>query len=113
MPRAGEGSALTAQFHRVAHAADIPEGSGRCFTVNGKKIAVFRVGDAFYAVDDTCTHAEASLSEGEVSGHEVECPRHGARFDLRTGEALCLPATRPVDTYPVRVEDGEVLVAVE
>ncbi|HEY8450237.1 MAG TPA: bifunctional 3-phenylpropionate/cinnamic acid dioxygenase ferredoxin subunit [Bacillota bacterium] len=100
-------------WHRVAASAEIPEGRGKAFDVGGKRIAVFRVEDEFYAIEDTCSHAEASLAEGEVSDCEVECPRHGARFDLRTGAALSLPAVRPVRTYPVRVEDGQLLVRVD
>ena len=61
-----------------------------------------------FAIGDRCSHAEASLAEGEVFDHEVECPRHGSEFDLRTGKALSLPATRPVPTYQVSVEDGVV-----
>lgn len=79
----------------------------------GQEIAVFRDGEAIYAVGDRCSHAEASLAEGEVFGSEVECPRHGAVFDLTTGQAMSLPATKPVRTYPVSVVDGAIVVTVE
>ena len=71
-------------------------------------ISVFRDGDAYYAIEDTCPHAKASLAEGWVEAGEVECPLHAARFDLRTGEALTAPATTPVAAYPVEVVDGQV-----
>jgi 3-phenylpropionate/trans-cinnamate dioxygenase ferredoxin subunit len=65
------------------------------------------------ALDDTCTHGAFSLSEGEVIGHEIECPGHGARFDLLTGQPTALPAVVPVHAYPVRIEGGNVLVDVD
>ncbi|MHB1613063.1 MAG: bifunctional 3-phenylpropionate/cinnamic acid dioxygenase ferredoxin subunit [Actinomycetes bacterium] len=73
-------------------------------------IAVFRVGEAFYAIDDTCTHQDASLAEGWVQGTTVECPLHSSCFDLRTGEVAGPPAKRPVGTHRVVVEDGVVFV---
>ena len=76
-------------------------------------IAVFRIGDEFLAVDDTCTHAKFSLSEGYVEGDAVECALHGAMFCLRTGRPLSPPASVPLRTYPVRVEAGEVFVEVD
>ncbi len=76
-------------------------------------IAVFRVGDEFFATDNTCTHAKFSLSEGYVEGATVECALHNARFCLRTGKVLSPPATIPLRTYPVRVEGGEVFVEAE
>ena len=75
-------------------------------------IAVFHTEDGeVYAVDDTCTHQDASLAEGWLEGCEIECPLHGSKFDLRTGEVDALPATKPVRTHAVRIEDGTVFVA--
>lgn len=77
-------------------------------------IAIYRVGDDFYATQDSCSHEEWSLGEdGELEGHEVLCSLHLARFDIRDGRALCLPALKPLKTYPVSVTDGQVLVDVE
>src|SRR5271169_5254472 len=73
-------------------------------------IAVFRVGDEFFATDDTCTHAKFSLSEGYIEDNEVVCALHEARFCLRTGRALSLPATVALRTYPLRVKAGEVFI---
>ena len=78
----------------------------------GKSICVTRVGDEVFAIDDTCSHAEASLSEGDVSGFKIECWLHGAEFDLRTGEVLNLPATIALATYPVRIEANSVTVEI-
>jgi len=93
---------------RVASLADLPPGAGHRVEVAGRDIALFLVGDEVFALADRCSHAEASLAEGEVLGHTVECPRHGAAFDLRTGETLSLPATRGVAAYRVEVEGDAV-----
>lgn len=91
----------------------IPKDSGRRFDIAGHRVAVFRVGDDVYAIGDRCSHAEASLAEGDLFDTEVECPRHGSAFDLTTGEPNALPATKPVPTYEVKVEDGIVMLHVE
>jgi len=97
---------------RVAIGAvdNLPRDRGLRVIVGDDRIAMFRVGDEVYAIGDRCSHAEASLSEGFLSDREVECPRHGSEFSLETGEALSLPATKPVPTYEVEVEDGVVYV---
>lgn len=78
--------------------------------INGSVVAVFKVDNEFFAIQNRCSHAEASLSEGEVYDCKVECPLHGAEFDLKTGEALTLPATKPVATYTAEVNENSVLV---
>lgn len=78
--------------------------------VDGVAVCVTRVGDEIFAVEDTCTHSEASLSEGEVSGTKIECWLHGAEFDLRTGEALTPPATSALKTFKVEVNGNQVVV---
>ena len=78
--------------------------------INGSAVAVFKVDNEFFAIQNRCSHAEASLSEGEVYDCKVECPLHGAEFDLKTGEALTLPATKPVATYTTEVNENSVLV---
>ena len=88
--------------------SDIPPGTGKQFEVNGQAIAVFNADGKFFAIDDTCTHAQASLSEGTLEGETVYCPWHGAQFDLQSGKPLCLPAVKGVRTYPTKVE-GEIL----
>lgn len=82
-------------------------------TVGEKELCVARVNDEVFAIDDMCTHAEASLSEGERDGYAVECFLHGAQFDLRTGAVLTPPATQPVKTYPIRIEGDDVLIEIE
>jgi 3-phenylpropionate/trans-cinnamate dioxygenase ferredoxin subunit len=90
---------------------DLSTERGTCVDVGGTTVAVFRVGDDVYAIADRCSHAEASLCEGEVFDGEVECPRHGAVFDVTSGKALTLPATQPVATFHTEVRDGEVFVS--
>ena len=100
----------------VARTDAIPEGEVRHFVVERIEIAVANLGEGvFLAVDDICSHAEASLSEGEVDVDDetIECPRHGSTFDLRTGRPRTLPATLPVVTYPVKVEGDTILIELE
>jgi len=94
----------------IAALDDLPQGRGMKVDVGDHRIALFRIEDKVYAIGDTCSHAEASLAEGEVFGVEVECPRHGAVFDLASGEARTLPATAPVPSYQTKVEDGILLL---
>jgi 3-phenylpropionate/trans-cinnamate dioxygenase ferredoxin component len=98
------------RFVRVGKASDVPQGRAEVFDVEDRKIAVFRLDDAFYAIEDICTHDGGPLADGEVEEDQVICPRHGSRFDIKTGEALTLPAVTPVDTYPVRVEGNELYI---
>jgi nitrite reductase/ring-hydroxylating ferredoxin subunit len=94
----------------AAHAAELLEGTIVHRELDGRGLALVRVGDEVYAVDDRCTHEAARLSDGFVEGTTIECPHHGARFDLRSGAALCLPAVRPLAVYPVRLEGDLVWV---
>ena len=101
-----------ARFVRVARASEIADQEGLRVEVEGKPIALFRVGERYYALDDTCTHRGGPLSEGEIQDGEVECPWHGAHFDLETGEVTRPPAPRGVSRYAVRVQGDDVEVEV-
>lgn len=98
---------------KVTGLDDLTPGAPVLVELGDQRIALVRIDDEVYAVGDRCSHAEASLSEGEVFDTEIECPRHGATFDLHTGAPLSLPATRPVPTYGVKVEDGIVYLSLE
>ncbi len=98
---------------RIAPVADFPNESGLRIEVADHRVAMFRVGEEIYALGDRCSHAEASLAEGEVFDDEVECPRHGAAFGLADGEARTLPATGPVPVYKVDVEDDVVFLTID
>ena len=95
---------------KVGEFSELKEGIGVKVEIDEHRIAVFLVDGSLFAIGDRCSHAEASLSEGEVFDHEVECPRHGSTFDLTTGNPQSLPATKPVPTYSVSIEDGTVFV---
>ena len=97
---------------QIGTLADIPDGTGRAFTVEGRRIAVFRAGDELFAIDDTCSHGQASLSRGEFDPDElcVECPLHGSLFDLRTGHPRTLPAFEPIATFRAFVDGDAVFV---
>lgn len=99
----------------VCPLSDLPDGARRLLELEDFDIAVFNCGGELLAIEDRCSHDDGPLGEGEldVEGRTVECPRHGARFDLRSGKALSLPAYQPVDAFPVRVEDGMVKLEVE
>lgn len=97
----------------ITELARLPVGRGVRVTLGKTRIAMFRVNDEVYAIGDRCSHAEASLAEGELWDTSVECPRHGSEFDLKTGEPGALPATEPVPVYEVLVEDGTVYLELE
>ena len=100
------------QFETVAKLEELEDGGIKQVVVHGDLVGIYRVGNDVYAINDVCTHEEAYLSEGEFEPEEleVECPLHGSRFNIVTGEVRILPATRPVDTYDVKVEGDLVLV---
>ncbi len=102
-------------IERLCSVQDLPDGQARLFVLGDTPICVVRILDRIFAIGDTCSHAEISLSEGEVlvDECEIECWKHGSSFSLETGEPLTLPATKPVPTYPVRIDDGDVYVEVE
>jgi 3-phenylpropionate/trans-cinnamate dioxygenase ferredoxin subunit len=98
-------------WHGICRLADLPEEAPVHADVDGVAICLVRSSGHVYAVHDECTHAKVPLSEGEVSNGTIECWLHGSRFDLATGRVLNLPATEPVEVYPVTVtEDGDVRV---
>ena len=101
-----------ANFVTVGRTSDVPAGKVKYVEVDGHSIALCNVDGELYAIDDVCTHDGASLDQGELDGYHIECPRHGARFDVRTGAVVVLPAVVPVGTYPIRVVGDEVQVKV-
>jgi 3-phenylpropionate/trans-cinnamate dioxygenase ferredoxin subunit len=95
----------------VDTAENLPEGSVGLTEVNDTEVAIFNTGGQYYAIEDVCTHDGGTLADGEVEGFEIECPRHGARFDLRTGEVTAPPANVGIRTFAVRVHNGRVQVS--
>lgn len=94
----------------VAPADELPPGSHRVVDVDGAQVAVFNLDGAYYAVEDVCTHDGGTLTGGAVEGDQIVCPRHGARFSIKTGAVLAPPAYEPIHAFPVRVQDGYVQV---
>ena len=94
-------------YVKVGKASDVPPGTARVYEVGDRAIAVCNVNGGYYAIDDVCTHDEGSLDQGQLEGYEIECPRHGAKFDVRTGEVTALPAVVPIDTFTVRVQGDD------
>ncbi len=97
----------------VAKTADIPPERVVVFQVGDHEVAVCNVNGHFYAIDDLCTHDGGSLDQGQLEDDEIECPRHGARFNVTTGEATQLPAFEPVETHEVRIDGDTIHVGVE
>ena len=95
---------------RVAADGEIPEGEVRIVQSGSLFLGVYRIDGRYWCIEDRCSHDDGPLCEGDRDGYEVECPRHGARFDLRTGRVLSPPATEDVEAFPVVVRDGDVFV---
>src|SRR3989338_1069314 len=103
---------MAGEFVAVAKVSEIPAGQLKPVEVAGKRLLICHTAGGFYAVDDTCTHDDGPLADGWLEGEAIECPRHGARFDVTTGKVLCLPAAVPIRTYPVQVDWENIKVRV-
>ncbi len=103
---------MVSKLHRVCHASEIAEGTARGVEIGGRRLAIYNIGGNFYATDDRCTHARAYLSEGYIEGDTIECPLHGGRFHIPTGEPLSLPVRVAVRVYPVQVIGEEIYVRI-
>jgi 3-phenylpropionate/trans-cinnamate dioxygenase ferredoxin subunit len=101
-----------AEFIKVAKVTDIPNPGKQMLEVDDRLVVLFHVGDVFYCVDDVCTHDGGPLGDGELVDGTIACPRHGAQFDIKTGEALCMPATENTIVHQVKVDGDDVLVQI-
>ena len=97
-------------FVRVARVSDIPDPGKQIVEVDDRLVVVFHVAGQFYAIDDVCTHDGGPLGEGQLEGFCIACPRHGAKFDIRDGRAVTMPATRPTVAHEVKIEGDDILV---
>ena len=94
-------------WERIAGADELAPGGRKSVVVDELPALLLRIGDEYFCIEDTCTHDGQAMTDGPVQDHEITCPRHGARFDIRTGKALCMPATEPVETFELDIrEDG-------
>lgn len=96
------------EFERVASVSDIAPGGRLSILVDDLPSLLVRIGDDYFAIEDVCSHDGQPLTNGPLRDCSITCPRHGARFDLRTGQPLCMPATEPISTFEVEVRDGEI-----
>lgn len=100
------------EFVEVADVADLPNGERLFLEIDEASIVLFNIAGQYYAIADLCSHDDGPLGDGELDELEIACPRHGARFDLRTGKALSLPAIVDIPAYPVRIVDNTIQVGV-
>lgn len=98
------------EWQDVAATDELPPGAHRVVDVEGTQVAVFNLEGEFYAIEDVCTHDGGVLTGGSVEGEEIVCPRHGARFSIKTGAVLAPPAYEPIHSFPIRIHDGRVQV---
>ncbi|UIF87557.1 non-heme iron oxygenase ferredoxin subunit [Cupriavidus sp. UYPR2.512] len=99
---------MTETWIEAALLSDVPQDDVIAVAVQGQEIALYGVDGDVYATDNICTHGHARLCEGFLEGHEIECPLHQGRFDIRNGAAMCAPLTESIRTYPVRIEGDKV-----
>ncbi len=104
---------MVPRFVTFGKTSEIGPGERDIREIEGWWIAVFNVGGQYYAIEDVCTHDDGPIGEGELYGYEIECPRHGARFDIRTGAVTRMPAVVPVKWFPTRVEGDEIQVGLD
>jgi 3-phenylpropionate/trans-cinnamate dioxygenase ferredoxin subunit len=98
--------AVQFEFVEISPLSDLPNGERLFVEVDDRSIVLFNIAGKVFAIEDICSHDDGPLGDGEIEGHQVICPRHGARFDVRTGEALTLPAIVDIPAYPIRVQEG-------
>jgi 3-phenylpropionate/trans-cinnamate dioxygenase ferredoxin subunit len=102
------------QYVKIAEVGELNPGTRKFVEVDGYPVLLFNIDGDYFAISATCSHQDQSLADGElVDGHKLECPAHGALFDIRTGKALTFPAVSPVLTYEVKIEGKDILVATE
>jgi 3-phenylpropionate/trans-cinnamate dioxygenase ferredoxin subunit len=100
------------EFIPVAKVDEVGNGERLLLEIDGMPVAVFNVAGEYFAIADTCSHDDGPVAEGDLNEYRVECPRHGAMFDIRTGKALTLPAVVDIPAYPVRIEGDEILIGI-
>ena len=100
------------KFIKVCNINDISDGAGKSFKIGSLYLALFRTQNRWFATSDICSHEHEHLSGGWLEGYCIECPRHGAAFDLRTGEPKSLPATEPIEIFPVKIDGNDVTVGI-
>lgn len=100
------------EFVEIAPASELPNGERLFVDLGDKPIVIFNIAEQFFAIGDVCTHDDGPLGDGFLEDHNIVCPRHGAEFDVRTGQAVQMPAVIDIPAYPVRVKDGLIFVGI-
>ena len=100
------------EFTEVAKTSELADGDKVLVEADDQLVILFRVGDDYFCIDDVCTHDGGTLSDGDHDGFEIECPRHGAKFDIRCGKTLCMPATQNTKAHEVKVDGDSILVKI-
>jgi 3-phenylpropionate/trans-cinnamate dioxygenase ferredoxin subunit len=100
------------EFVKVAKTSDLADGAKMLIEADDRLVILFRIGDDFFCIDDVCTHDGGTLSDGVFVGCEIECPRHGAKFDVRSGKAVCMPATQDTVAHEVKVDGEDIFVRI-
>ncbi len=98
------------EFHAVLKTSDLDPGEAKQVLIGRKEIAIYNLEGNFYATDDICSHAYASLADGYIEGEVIECPLHGGSFEIKTGKAVTAPCTEDIKTYPLKIEGEQILV---
>jgi 3-phenylpropionate/trans-cinnamate dioxygenase ferredoxin subunit len=102
-----------AEFVKVARVSEVPDPGKQVLEIDDRFVVLFHVGGEFFCLDDRCTHDDGPLGEGDLCDHTIACPRHGAKFDIRDGRALTMPATEPTAVHDVRVDGDDVFVRIQ
>ena len=97
-----------ATFFEIAPASELPNGERLFIEMDGKPIVIFNVAGQLFAIADLCTHDDGPLGDGDLEDHNIVCPRHGAEFDIRTGQGVQIPAVIDVPAYPLKIVDGNI-----
>ncbi len=100
------------RFYRIASVNDVPDGERLFFELEGQRVVLFAINGEFLATGDVCTHDGGPVGEGELVGEEIICPRHGARFNIKTGKVISMPAVSDIPVYPVKIREGYIEVGV-
>ena len=100
------------EFTKAATKTELQPGEKLLVEVDDRLVILFQVGEQYFCLDDVCTHDGGTLSDGVFEGHEIECPRHGAKFDIRCGKAMCMPATQNTASHEVKIDGDDILVKI-
>jgi len=100
------------EFVEIAPASELPNGERLFVEIEGQPIVIFNIAGQFFSIGDVCSHDDGPVGEGDIEGYNITCPRHGAEFDVRTGQAMQMPAVVDIPAYPVQVRDGNIFLGI-